>query len=224
MNLLSKRLGFALSTLAVAGLLSAPMAMADHHEGGDEAHKHESGDMADKHSTKNQIAFWMADAEDKIMQLAEVTPEDKYGWRPMEGVRSTNEVFMHVCAVNWGMPSFWGVAPPEGFQFEGYEKSMTKKADIMANLKASFAHAKKSLMEADDATLAKEVNLFGQMETNVQGAYMMMLSHAHEHLGQSIAYARSNKIAPPWTAKQQAEMEAAKKAAEAAAADKADKK
>ena len=34
--------------------------------------------------------------------------------------------------------------------------------------------------------------------------YMLLLSHVHEHLGQSIAYARMNDIVPPWTAKQQA--------------------
>jgi hypothetical protein len=27
-----------------------------------------------------------------------------------------------------------------------------------------------------------------------------MVVHAHEHLGQSIAYARANGIVPPWTA------------------------
>jgi hypothetical protein len=36
--------------------------------------------------------------------------------------------------------------------------------------------------------------------------------HMHEHLGQSIAYARMNTIVPPWTAKEQEE--AAKKQAE----------
>jgi hypothetical protein len=33
----------------------------------------------------------------------------------------------------------------------------------------------------------------------------LMVVHAHEHLGQSIAYARANGVVPPWTA------EAAKK-------------
>jgi beta-xylosidase len=48
------------------------------------------------------------------------------------------------------------------------------------------------------------------MDTSVRGAYMLMLSHAHEHLGQSIAYARSNNITPPWTARQNAQIEKAK--------------
>jgi uncharacterized damage-inducible protein DinB len=30
-----------------------------------------------------------------------------------------------------------------------------------------------------------------------------IVTHAHEHLGQSIAYARVNGVVPPWTAAQQ---------------------
>jgi hypothetical protein len=30
--------------------------------------------------------------------------------------------------------------------------------------------------------------------------------HAHEHLGQSIAYARMNRVVPPWTAAAHAKM------------------
>lgn len=170
-------------------------------------------------SVKDEMLFWISDAESKLNELAEATPEDKYGWRPAEGVRSTGEVFLHVAAANFGMPSFWGVTPPEGFKFEGYEASMTKKADIQNALKTSFAHMKKSLESADDATFAKQVKLFG-MESSVRGVYMLMLSHAHEHLGQSIAYARSNGIAPPWTARQNEQIEAAKAQAKEAGAKK----
>jgi hypothetical protein len=50
----------------------------------------------------------------------------------------------------------------------------------------------------------------------VRGTYLLLLSHAHEHLGQSIAYARTNNVVPPWTAREQAaakEMEQKKAAA-----------
>jgi hypothetical protein len=40
----------------------------------------------------------------------------------------------------------------------------------------------------------------------------VLVSHSHEHLGQSIAYARANNITPPWTAREQEAMK--KKAAE----------
>jgi uncharacterized damage-inducible protein DinB len=35
-----------------------------------------------------------------------------------------------------------------------------------------------------------------------------IVTHAHEHLGQSIAYARMNGVVPPWTAARQQSQQA----------------
>jgi uncharacterized damage-inducible protein DinB len=181
--------GTALS-LWVGGLAS--MALAD--------------DAAQLAGYKGDMMTQIKAAEDKLVQLAEATPESKYSWRPMKGVRSQGEVFLHVAAANFGIPSYMGVTPPEGFKFETYEKSMTKKADIQKALKDSFAHMENALANTSDADMEKQVTLFGMSMTE-RGAYMMLLSHVHEHLGQSIAYARSNGIVPPWTAKEQSAMQ-----------------
>jgi hypothetical protein len=107
---------------------------------------------------------------------------------------------------------------PEGIKlgsqadFQTYEKSLTSKADITKALKESFAHMEKGLMGLADADFERPAEFFG-MKTTVRGGYMLLLSHSHEHLGQSIAYARSNNITPPWTARDAAA--AAAKAAEA---------
>jgi len=179
---------------ALAGVLAFPALAAE--------------DMAP--SVKSEILFSIRDARGKLEQLAEATPAKKYAWRPAAGVRSTGEVFLHVAAANYGIPTFWGIAPPEGFAFDGFEQSMTAKGDIQKSLAKSFDHMEKSIENADDAALTKRIKLFGETDTTVRGAYLLLLSHAHEHLGQAIAYARSNGVVPPWTAAQQAEIEAAK--------------
>src|SRR5262245_34932473 len=69
---------------------------------------------------RGEILTWIRDARGKLEELAAVTPEDKYSYRPGKGVRSTGEVFMHVAAANYGIPGFWGVKAPEGFNFETY--------------------------------------------------------------------------------------------------------
>jgi uncharacterized damage-inducible protein DinB len=159
---------------------------------------------------KAEMLQWIRDAESKLLDLADATPEAKYSWRPAKDVRSTGEVFMHVATANYGLPSFAGVKPPEGFDFATFEKSKTKKADIVSTLRASFAHMENGLNAMSDADMEKPAEFFG-MKTTARGAYMLLLSHCHEHLGQSIAYARSNGIVPPWTARQEAAA-AAKKA------------
>jgi uncharacterized damage-inducible protein DinB len=156
---------------------------------------------------QGEMLLWIRDAETKLIELAEAMPEAKYSWRPGEGVRSVGEVYMHVAAANFGIPSFAGVKPPEGFKFEGYEASLSKKADIVKALKDSFAHMEGAVGRFTAEDLEKPADLFG-MKTTTRGVCLLLLSHAHEHLGQSIAYARSNKITPPWTAREQAEMKA----------------
>src|SRR6185503_16540570 len=99
-------------------------------------------------------------------------------------------------------------------KFDTYEKSLTKKADIQKALKDSFEHMEESLEDLPEADMDKVVEYFG-MKNTVRASYLLLLSHTHEHLGQSIAYARSNGIVPPWTAREMAAMKeaAAKKAA-----------
>ena len=162
-----------------------------------------------------EMLMWIGDAEDKLNQLAEATPEAKYAWRPAEGVRSAAEVFMHVAGANFGIPSFWGVKPPAGFDINTYEESLTRKADIQKALKDSFAHLKKALAAASDADLDRPLEWLG-VKSTVRSGYLLVLSHAHEHLGQAIAYARMAGVVPPWTAK---EMAAAKAAEEKKARD-----
>jgi uncharacterized damage-inducible protein DinB len=144
------------------------------------------------------------DSRNKLLELAEATPQEKYTWRPMEGVRSQGEVFLHVAATNFGLPTLWGVKAPKGFAFQGYETSTTDKAEIQAALKASFDHLLKGFRELSEEEMNKPVSLFGN-KTTVRGGYMNLIGHVHEHLGQSIAYARTNRIVPPWTARAQAE-------------------
>ena len=137
------------------------------------------------------------DVSKKIVDLAEAVPADKYGWRPAPGVRSISEVYMHIVGGNSYIPSFMGVKPMEGIE-RGMEKSVTEKARVVDLLKKSMAHARAAVLATPDADLDKKVKIFGG-ESSERGVIMIIGNHLHEHLGQSIAYARSNGIAPPWS-------------------------
>jgi uncharacterized damage-inducible protein DinB len=151
---------------------------------------------------KEEMLFWIEDAEKKLLELGEATPEAKFSSRPSKEVRSTGEVLLHAAGANFYIPSLFGFKPPAGMDRKNYDKSMTAKADILKAVKASFAHVKTALSGATAADLDKPLDLFG-MKTTVRGGYMMLLAHSHEHLGQSIAYARGNGIVPPWTERRQ---------------------
>lgn len=136
--------------------------------------------------------------EDKFTRLAEAIPADKYTWRPAPDVRSFAEVFLHVCAANYNLYKLVGTPPPAGLDIRGLEKSTTDKANVVATLKDSFAHAKTAIKAMPDADLEKSMDWFGGKNTE-RGILLFIVRHAAEHLGQSIAYARSVGIVPPWT-------------------------
>jgi uncharacterized damage-inducible protein DinB len=146
-----------------------------------------TGFRADFHAQLDEV-------EHKIVGLAEATPADKFGWRPAGDIRSISEVYMHIAGWNYFLSTFLGTAAPA---YSGdYEKRVTRKADVIAELKKSFAHLRTAVDRTPD--LDKVVKMMGTTTTS-RGVMMVMLNHLHEHLGQSIAYARMNAVVPPWS-------------------------
>jgi uncharacterized damage-inducible protein DinB len=139
--------------------------------------------------------------EKEIIGLAEATPADKYGWRPAPGVRSISEAYIHIAGGNYFLLGFAGVKPPAGLDKE-MEKNVTEKSKVIDELKKSFAHVRAAIAATSDADLDKTVKFFGS-DLTVRGVLLVVANHEHEHLGQSIAYARMNGVVPPWTAEQQ---------------------
>jgi uncharacterized damage-inducible protein DinB len=134
------------------------------------------------------------DVQEKIMELANATPADKFAWRPNKDVRSISEVYMHIAGGNYFLATFLGVPAPK--MNGDIEKTITSKADVIAELNRSFEHLRSAAAGATN--LEKPVKLFGKPSSH-RGVLVTMLSHLHEHLGQSIAYARMNGVVPPWS-------------------------
>ncbi|HMK37861.1 MAG TPA: DinB family protein [Bacteroidota bacterium] len=160
-----------------------------------------------KQGFRAEIIGQLGFVEKRIEDLAGAMPAEKYSWRPGDGVRSVGEVYMHIVGANYLFMSFLGVKPPMKMD-PGMEKSVTDKAEIAAKFKPSFEHFRKSVLELSDKDLDKSTTMFGRT-TTYRNVLVTAIAHMHEHLGQSIAYARMNGVVPPWTAAEQAE--AAKK-------------
>ena len=148
---------------------------------------------------RTDIIGQIDDAGNKIIQLAEAIPQEKYSWRPAEGVRSVSEVFMHVAGANYFFVRLAGGPAAESQPPRGAETSVTDKAQVLDWLRRSFAHVRTAIGNMSDADLAKTVDMFGQ-QTTARNVLLVNASHCHEHLGQLIAYARSNAVVPPWSA------------------------
>jgi uncharacterized damage-inducible protein DinB len=138
----------------------------------------------------------LADLQKKSVDLANAVPAEKYGWRPAEGVRSISEVYTHMAGGTYFLATFIGEQPPADMP-KDIEK-ITDKQTVVAELQKSFDYIRGVMKKTSDSDLDKPVTLFGN-PTTLRGVFVTILNHLHEHLGQSVAYARMNKIVPPWS-------------------------
>src|SRR5262244_2877167 len=137
----------------------------------------------------------------KFVGLAEAFPQDKYTWRPMEGVRSVSEVLMLAAFEGYSFvpTSFGGKAADLGSREEAAKlRTLSDKTQVIEHLNKGFAHAKQQLESIDAATLTGKRKVMGQDLSASQTA-LAVGGDLHEHLGQLIAYARVNHIVPPWS-------------------------
>ena len=167
-----------------------------------------SGDhTAPSYDMKAESLVDLERVQKKFVDLANALPADKMTWRPSTDSRSFAELFLHVAGERYAILKLMGAAAPEGFDARAFEKTTTDKAKMVDELNKSWEFSKKTIDGMTNADFAKLIPKLGP-QANAGDVVYILVADAHEHLGQSIAYARVNGIVPPWTA------EAQKKAAE----------
>ena len=167
-------------TLTVAALSLAPLAAQQAPAG-----------------VRGEVLAQFNDAAGKLEQLAEAIPQEKFTWRPAAGVRSVSEVFLHVAGSNQYILTSVGVTSTMQGEND-LEHSTTDKTQVIAKLKEANAAVRAAIQAMPDADLDKATKIFG-MDMSYRGVCILLESHVHEHLGQMIAYARSNGVVPPWS-------------------------
>jgi uncharacterized damage-inducible protein DinB len=162
---------------------------------------------------KAQALVDLEQMQKKFVELASALPADKLTWRPSADSRSFAEVFLHVAAERYGILGMLGAETPAGVDRKALEKSTTDRSRIVEELNKSWDFAKKTILAMPNAEFAKLLPKLGP-QANAGDVIYILVADNHEHLGQSIAYARENGIIPPWTVEAQ----------KAAAEKKADQK
>ncbi len=145
---------------------------------------------------------WRAEFEAsarKVVALAEAMPAETYSWQPMEGVATVAAAYMHIARYNYQLPHLnMGVEPPEGVEYANFEEAFTSKDEVLAVLRASMDHVRTVVDGMSDDDMSAMVNLYGR-DVAKWGVLFRLVAHMNEHLGQQIAYARSNRVVPPWS-------------------------
>jgi hypothetical protein len=146
----------------------------------------------------------LSDLEKKYLALAKALPEEKLGWRPDPGARSFYEVLVHAAHGNALLLEVAdGKLTPADIKRRAeanakLEKATGTKATVIKKLEDSFAEILKTLEPLRAGSLSREGTFFGATNT-VRGVFVILETHAAEHLGQLIAYFRFNGMTPPWS-------------------------
>ena len=104
---------------------------------------------------------------------------------------------MHLAISNFFLLNVTGPPMPNDLTSNELEKSVTRKADVLNWLRRSLEAVRTGRASLKAGDLVRKVKIEGR-DATVDGMYLRIIVHANEHMGQLLACARMNGIAPPW--------------------------
>jgi len=131
------------------------------------------------------LAGWN-DVGEKLVKMAEDFPENKFDYKPADGVRTFADVLRHVAFWNQWVAKAARGEKPDGSANEVSKSDYATKSTLVGVLKASLAEAAGELKQQPASPGARDVSL-----------WTSFIAHSSEHYGQLVVYYRANGLVPP---------------------------
>ena len=128
-----------------------------------------------------------------LIRSAESMPEENYGFRPVETVRSFGQIVGHVADSQY---AFCSAVLGEENPALNIEKTRSSKADLVAALKDAFAYCDRAYEGMTDASGSESVR-FMRREKAKLGVLTVNQVHTGLHYGNLVTYLRMNGVVPP---------------------------
>lgn len=128
-----------------------------------------------------------------IVASAEKMPEENYGYKPVDTVRSYGQLVGHVADAQY---LFCSAIRGEKAPDLKIEQSKTTKTDLVASLKDAFTYCDKAYDGMSDASGAEIIKFFGSDAPKLGVLYFNNMHNA-EHYGNLVTYLRMKNIVPP---------------------------
>ena len=157
----------------------------------------EKPQASDVVSQDNPFSAWnkrgYGSVKKMLIAFAEKMPEENYGFRPTDAVRSFGQLVGHVAD---GQYLFCSMVVGEKNPSPGVEKGKTSKADLVQALKDAVSYCDKAFEGLTDAHAADMIKVFGRDSTKL-GALTFNSAHTMEHYGNMVTYMRMKNLVPP---------------------------
>jgi uncharacterized damage-inducible protein DinB len=128
-----------------------------------------------------------------LLRTAGQMPEEKYGFRPVETVRTFGQIVGHLADSQYG---FCSRIKGEKSPAQNHEKTATSKAQLIAALEQSFAYCNSVYATLTDDSAQENVKLMGS-DTPRIGVVQINNVHSIEHYGNLVTYMRLQGLVPP---------------------------
>ena len=142
-------------------------------------------------STWNKLAYGRL--KDILLRSAEKMPEENYGFKPTDAVRSFGQVVGHVADAQY---LFCSIVLGEKNPAPKIEQTKASKTDVIAAVKDAFTYCDKAYDSMTDASATQMVKLFGG-DTPKLSVLTVNNMHNLEHYGNLVTYMRLKNIVPP---------------------------
>lgn len=132
-----------------------------------------------------------------IKESAEQMPEEHYGFKPVDTVRTFGEILTHVAGASY---LFCAAAKGEKSPFaeDSFEKAATTKAAIVKVTNDAIAYCDGVFASITDATAGQMVAApFGSAQVPRANPLVGQIGHDQEHYGNLVTYFRIKGMVPP---------------------------
>jgi uncharacterized damage-inducible protein DinB len=154
-----------------------------------------------KDTLKQQMVLDWVRAKVYTQEYLDAMPADKYGFRPVDSMRSFAEQMLHLANVNAGM-AFISTGTPFPFPSHNFENSPTakNKDSVEYYVNTSYDFVIQVIKNLDLSKLDEVVSwkLPGGLRTATRQVWLMKgFEHQTHHRGQCTVYLRLQGIRPP---------------------------
>jgi uncharacterized damage-inducible protein DinB len=148
-------------------------------------------------SLAKELAATFQRASTEILDVAEVMPAEKYGYKPTPEVSSFGDQLVHVAGVTQRF-----IDTAKGTKTEAAPHGAMTKPEVIALLKKTFQSAQEMITPLTDAQLLEPVKFpFGDRTVTRATFWQGPLYQIRNHHGQLVVYLRMNGIVPPTSAR-----------------------
>ena len=146
---------------------------------------------AQKANVKDAFLEKWENSKNYLVEMAELMPEEDYGYKPTERQRSFAEQLEHIQGnMDWLSTKYFSREKDKSETFP------SEKEQIIASLKKAFDAVGETVAATSEEELKETVEFFAGPKSKLQ-ILNLLLDHVTHHRGQLIVYLNLKEVEPP---------------------------